>query len=219
VSLSKPQESEPWNPELIQLLSLVAPVTVRNLYLSRVYCFRLLIVSPIRSMSRFRGVCAWHKTGFLIGFIDTLHTQLGTTGNTALSLINTLSGSPLHTHYNSQSSLVVSWQRIYKSHCHFKSHMKSSFHRLIPFLPLFCNCHFRRLDSIQLLCSQAHIPAGWRLETRLTLLSNHFAQTTQKTQPLSFVGKASLQRRRIATIVTRLLLGIRCPGGVYRVVA
>jgi hypothetical protein len=67
--------------------------------------------------------------------------------------------------------------------------MKSSFHSLIPFLPLFCNCQFRRFDSIQLLCSQAHIPAGWHLETRLTLLNwtllyNHFAWTTQKTQPL-----------------------------------
>jgi hypothetical protein len=39
--------------------------------------------------------------------------------------------------------------------------MKSSFQSPIPFLPLFCNCQFRRLDSIP------HIPAGWRLETRL----------------------------------------------------
>jgi hypothetical protein len=45
--------------------------------------------------------------------------------------------------------------------------MKSSFHSLIPFLSLFCNCQFRRLNSIQFLYSQAHIPAGWRLETRL----------------------------------------------------
>jgi hypothetical protein len=67
--------------------------------------------------------------------------------------------------------------------------MKSSFHSLLPFLPLFCNCQFWRLDSVQFLCSQAHILAGWRLETRLTLLNwtllyNHFARTTQKTHPL-----------------------------------
>jgi hypothetical protein len=70
------------------------------------------------------------------------------------------------------------------------------FSRLIPFLPLFCNCQFRRLDSITFLCSQAHIPAGWRPETQpftstrllfytilccRTLLYNHFAETTQKT--------------------------------------
>jgi hypothetical protein len=47
------------------------------------------------------------------------------------------------------------------------SHMKSSFHSLIPFLPLFCRCQFRRLDAVQ---SQAHILAGWRLETRLLTL-------------------------------------------------
>jgi hypothetical protein len=44
--------------------------------------------------------------------------------------------------------------------------MRSSFHSLIPFLPLLCNCQFWRLDSIQCLCSKAHILAGWRLETR-----------------------------------------------------
>jgi hypothetical protein len=66
--------------------------------------------------------------------------------------------------------------------------MKYSLPSLTPFLRLFCNCQFRRLDSIQFLCSQAHIPAGWRLETRLTLLNwtllyNNFVRTTQKTQP------------------------------------
>jgi hypothetical protein len=57
-----------------------------------------------------------------------------------------------------------------QSHCHFKSHMKSSLYSLIPFLPLFCTCQFWRLDSIQFLCSQAHIRACWRPETRLLLL-------------------------------------------------
>jgi hypothetical protein len=44
-----------------------------------------------------------------------------------------------------------------QSHRQFKSHMKSSCHSLIPFLPLFCNCQFQRLHSVQILCSQAHI--------------------------------------------------------------
>jgi hypothetical protein len=67
--------------------------------------------------------------------------------------------------------------------------MKSSFHSLIPFLPLFCNCQFRRLDSTQFNSSalKLHILAGWRLETRLILLSwtllyNNFARTIQKTE-------------------------------------
>jgi hypothetical protein len=61
-----------------------------------------------------------------------------------------------------------------QSHCHFKSDMESSSRSLIPFLPLFCSCQFRRLGSIQFLCSQAHIPTGWRLEARLfTSLLDH----------------------------------------------
>jgi hypothetical protein len=45
--------------------------------------------------------------------------------------------------------------------------MKSSFRSLIPFLPLFCSCHFRRLDSVQSPAPRVHIPAGRRPETRL----------------------------------------------------
>jgi hypothetical protein len=94
------------------------------------------------------------------------------------------------------------------SHCHLKSHMKPSFRPLIPFLPLFCNCQFRRLDSIQFLCSQAHILAGWRLKLYpplyyvccLTLLYNHFARTTQKITA-SVVKEMCLLIRRLAMSV------------------
>jgi hypothetical protein len=69
-----------------------------------------------------------------------------------------------------------------QSHCRFKSQMKSSCHSPITFLLLFCRCQFRRLDSIQILCSQAHILAGWRLETRLYSIlfsaAEHFFITT-----------------------------------------
>jgi hypothetical protein len=65
------------------------------------------------------GVCACvtYKTGSGLNdwITDTLFTQFGTTGNAALSLIYTHCSSPFHTHYGSQSSLVVSWQRIYQS--------------------------------------------------------------------------------------------------------
>jgi hypothetical protein len=50
-----------------------------------------------------------------------------------------------------------------QSHCHFKSDTGSSCHSLSPFLPLLYSCQIRRLDWIQF---QAHIPAGWRRETR-----------------------------------------------------
>jgi hypothetical protein len=68
-----------------------------------------------------------------------------------------------------------------QSHCNFKSHVKFS-------------CHYSAAaNSIQFLCSHAHILAGWRLETRLftslnglsrSFLYNYFAWTTWKTQPL-----------------------------------
>jgi hypothetical protein len=68
-------------------------------------------------MSRL-GICSCIMDGFWIGLLDLLtpythHSELQAI--TALSLIYTLHSSPLHTHKDSQSSLVVSWQRIYNS--------------------------------------------------------------------------------------------------------
>jgi hypothetical protein len=113
--------------------------------------------------------------------------------------------------------------------------MKSSFHSLVPFVPLFCNCHFRRLYSIQFLCYQAQVPAFWRLETRLstsrllfcttlycrTLHHNYFAWTTQKT--VSVAKEACLLIRCIAMEVlllrafasARMCLASGCPAMVY----
>jgi hypothetical protein len=105
-----------------------------------------------------------------IGFIDTLYIQLGTTGSySALADLHTLQFTVTHTHtlgFSVFTSRILATD-LSQSHCHFKSHMKFSFHGLIAFLPLFCNCQFRRLDSIQFLCSQVDIPVGWRLKTRL----------------------------------------------------
>jgi hypothetical protein len=110
-----------------------------------------------------------------------------------------------------------------------------SFHSLIPFLPLFCSCQFWRLNSVQFLCSQAHIPAGWHPETRLFISDycsckiwvlfftwsclltvssyNPLALTTQKMQPL-------LLRRHVYWSVDVLMLHMyalrEC---VYQVVA
>jgi hypothetical protein len=102
-------------------------------------------------------VCVTYKTASGLDD-DWIYLQLGTPGNIALSLIYNLYSLPLHTHYDSQSSPVVSFQITHEV-----------FWQLIPFLPLFCNCQFD---------SQVHIPADWRLETWLDSTQSQSHVTT-----------------------------------------
>jgi hypothetical protein len=85
----------------------------------------------------------------------------------AIAILHTLQFTVTHALGFSVFTSRILVTDLSQSHWHFNLHMKPSFHSLILFLPLFCNCQFRRLDLVQFLCSQAHIPAGWRLETRL----------------------------------------------------
>jgi hypothetical protein len=143
----------------------------------------------------------------MIGFIDTLYTVLGNTGNySAIADLHTLQFTVAHALGFSVVTSRILTTDLQQCHHNFKWHMKASFHGLITFLSLFCNCQFRRLGSIQFLCPEADILAGWRLETRFdwTLLYNHFARTTQKTQPLycwEGVLTASLHSNRSYSIV------------------
>jgi hypothetical protein len=72
-----------------------------------------------------------------------------------------------------------------QSHWHFKSHVMSSLHCLIPLLPLFCSCQFQRLDYCSLLFK------------RPLSLYNPSARTPWKTLS-SVVKDACLQLRCLA---------------------
>jgi hypothetical protein len=101
-----------------------------------------------------------------LDLLQLIHSQFETTGNYSAIAVPHTHFPPYHcTRFSVFTSgiLATGYNRLTVV---FKSHMESSFHSLISFLPLFCNCHFRRLDSVQYLCSQAHISAGWRPETQ-----------------------------------------------------
>jgi hypothetical protein len=81
--------------------------------------------------------------------------------------------------------------------------MKSSFHSLIHFLPLLCNC---QLNSILVLAST--YPVRLRNSTQFFRTELFFVTTLRRPRrkhSLSIVGKACLQGRCIATEVTSLL--------------
>jgi hypothetical protein len=162
----------------------------------------------------------------MTGFIDTLYTVLGTTGTTALSRFpHTLQFTVTHALGFSVSTSRILATDLSQSHCYIKSHMKSFLHPLILFLSLFCNCQFRRLNSIQFFCSKAHVLAGWSLETWLNSFSTVlFFITTlhgpRRKHSLSIVVEACLQLRCIETEVSRLLLAYSLQWEwVYRIVA
>jgi hypothetical protein len=107
----------------------------------------------------------------MIGFIDTLYVHTGRDYRQYNTIpdLHTLQYTVTHAlEFSVFTTSRILATDLSQFHCHFKSHMKSSFHGLIAFLPLFCSCQFRILDSIQFLCS--HILADWRLETRLSTI-------------------------------------------------
>jgi hypothetical protein len=175
-------------------------------------------------LSPFGGVCVWlirRVLDRMIGFIDTLFTPLGNTGNgSAIAILHTSQftvSQALKLSVFTSGILATDFITV----CHFKSHMKSSFNSLIPFLLLFCNC---QLNSVLLLPS-SHLG---RLASRNSTLHRTASaelfltailQGTRRKHSLSIVGKTCLQRCCIATEVTRLLSTIchwrsRCKGWI-----
>jgi hypothetical protein len=133
---------------------------------------RIIIIIIVTCMG------AWLLNGFWNGRLNlsapyTDNSELQAI--TALSLNYTLYSSPLHTHYCSQSSLVVSWQRIYNSLTVTAAHIKSSWHSVIPFVPFLLN-HLRlpspELGPVLLAASDPRYVASRRTQRITPLLNN-----------------------------------------------
>jgi hypothetical protein len=135
-----------------------------------------------------------YKTGF--GLDDWIyctlyiHTVRDYRQYGAIAILHTLQFTVTHALGFSVFTSRILATDLSQSHCHFKSHMKSSFHNLNPFFPLFCNC---QLNSIPLLPSSYPSVLAFRNSTQFyaaatnsfgTLLYNHFVRTTQKIRRL-----------------------------------
>jgi hypothetical protein len=109
--------------------------------------------------------------GFIAPYIFTTwdYRQFG-----AIAILGTFQFTVTHALGFSAFTSRILATDLSQSHRHFKSHIQTSVHGLIHFLPLFCNCQLRGLDSIQFLWSQAHITAGWRPETRLNSIPSSY---------------------------------------------
>jgi hypothetical protein len=141
-----------------------------------------------------RGVCAWLIDGVLdwmIIFIDTLYTVFGTTGNySAVTHLHTLQFTDTHVvGFSVFTSRILATDFITISLSHQITY--EVFFSQPNSLLAISSQSSSTADSLSCIsrCSQAHILAGWRLETQLSLLNwnhlyNHFASTTQKLQPL-----------------------------------
>jgi hypothetical protein len=145
--------------------------------------------------AEYRRVLEW-----IIGFIAPYaFTTRDYRQYSAISILHTFQFTVTHALGFSVFTSRLLATGLSQSHCHFKSHVKSSCHSLIFFLPLFYSCQFRILDSIQFLCyRQAGVPKLYSshdycsLFKRLSLsVYNPSARTSRKTTP-SVVNEACL---------------------------
>jgi hypothetical protein len=96
-----------------------------------------------------------------------IHTTRGYKQYSAIAILHTSQFTVAHALGFSVFTCRILATDLSQSYYDFRSHMKCPLHSLTHFLPLFCSYQFWKLDSVQFLCSQAHILAGLRLETRL----------------------------------------------------
>jgi hypothetical protein len=141
-----------------------------------------------------------------------MNVKLTRRGNTALSLFYTLSSSPLHTHKDSQCSLVLSWQRIYNRLTVTSNHTISPL-----WTPYFLSCHF---FSITFDCHLQFLRLLFYTLSRLVTVPfyNASARTPRKT-PSSIVKYACLLIRYLAMDVLILSCEYASRECVYRAVA
>jgi hypothetical protein len=133
----------------------------------------------------------------------TQHSELHATQRYCLP---TLYSSPLHTHQDSQSSLVVSWQRIYNSLTITSNHTLSSLHSLINFFRVLPQLPTpkSRLNSIPLLPSSYPGRLASRNSTQFYTAPASFAT-------LSFMTTLHGSRRKhVHSIVEKACLHLRC---------
>jgi hypothetical protein len=178
----------------------------------------------VKNIVTSRGLCVTYKTGYGLDawtYWHLIHTQLGTTGYySAITDLRTLQFTITHALGFSVFASRILAMALWRSHCHFRSHKKSSFHSLTPCLQL--PIPKTRLDSIPLLPSS--YPGRLAPRNSTLFFSNEpFFITTlhwrRRKHSLSIVWKTCSQRRCIATEVTQLLLAYSLPREcVYRVV-
>jgi hypothetical protein len=167
-----------------------------------------------------------HKTGS--GLDDWIYWHLIDTTQdyrqyAAISDLHTLQLTVTHAQGFSVFTSPILATDLSQSHCHFKSHMKSSCHSLIPFLTLFCDRQFWRLESIsssapKFISWQAGVSKLDSTRPRLlkwNLLYNNFARITQKTHALYFLEGAFTAPLHSKRKLLDCCLRIRCHGDVF----
>jgi hypothetical protein len=124
----------------------------------------------------------------------------------AIALLHTLQFTVTHAQGVSVFTSCILATDLSQSHCDFISHMKSSWHSLIPFLPLFCSCQFRRLDSVQILWSEAHPAMLASRNSTLRFSTRLLFSTRSRLLTVSFYNPSARAPQKTAYIVNEMCL-------------
>jgi hypothetical protein len=140
-----------------------------------------------------------------LDLLHLIHSQLGTTCNYSASAdLHTVQFTVTHVLEFSVFTSRILATDLHQSHCHFKSHVNSSSHSLVPFLSYCATANSVQLQAPKLLSRRAGVSSlGSVLNSITTLYSaEHFARNTQKTA--SVIKEACLLIRYLAVDVLLL---------------